>query len=364
MKLVDRYILREWIAPFVAGTLVFVAVILVNTIIKSSGAIFSLHPPWQVTLKWLAWRLPVVLTVALPVGCMLATSLLTVRLGRDRELLALRLGGMSVRRLFLPFYLAGLLVSLLALLNDEFLAPTAALRANEVFLQRIMQMTGQTIKDSTAFRSGEQSFCHVGKVDLRANVLHFVLIYRLRNGRPFEALCATEAHREGRQWVLHDVRHSWFDERARLAKVAREDRVPVQFADDIVEMWDEDKNPEQLTFRDLRRRVDLLAEAGDSANSQRLRYFLHTKLSLPLTCLIFALLAGPLSLPFAAPERHPFTGVLITVIVIFFCNGTINWAKAIALSGPQAWMSPGLAAWLHVLIFGVLGAFLLRRVEH
>lgn len=351
------------IAPFVGGSLIFVGVILASTIVKSSAAIFRLNPPWQVTFQWLWYRVPVILTFALPVGVMFATSLLMIRMGRDNEITSLRMGGLSIRRFFVPFYLVGLVVSFAALVNNESLAPRGATKSNEVLLKRILQSPGTAIKDTAAFRSGGNSFCHVSRVDLRAKVLYFVLIYRLENGLPREALSAARGVREGGDWVLEDVYHHWFDEQGQLVRRVFEERHPVSFANDLVEMWDEEKDPDQMTIREVHDRLKLLERAGDLANSQRLRYYLHTKFSLPLTCLVFTLLAAPLSLRLAKPGSHPFAGLLLTIAVVFFCNGTINWAKAIALSGPQAWMSPGFAAWLHVWVFGGLALVLARRAE-
>lgn len=351
------------LSPFVGGTLIFVGVILASTIVKSSAAIFRLNPPWYVTFQWLAYRVPVILTYALPVGVMFATSLLIIRLGRDNEITALRMGGMSIRRFFLPFYVVGLLVSVASLVNNEYLAPRGATRSNEVLVKRILQAPGQAIKDTAAFRSGGSSFCHVSRVDLRAKVLYFVLIYRLEQGLPREALCAARGVREGGDWVLEDVYHHWFDAEGQLVRRVFEERHPVEFANDLVEMWDEDKDPDQLTIREVQDRLKLLERAGDPANSTRMRYYLHTKFAMPLTSLIFTLLAAPLSLRLAKPGSHPFAGLLLTIAVVFFCNGTINWAKAIALSGPQAWMTPGVAAWIHVWVFGGLALLLAARAE-
>ena len=185
----------------------------------------------------------------------------------------------------------------------------------------------------------------------------------LQNGLPREALCAARAVREGGDWVLEDVYHHWFDEQGQLVRRVFEERHPVEFAADLVEMWDEDKDPDQLTIREVRERLRLLERAGDPANSTRMRYYLHAKFSMPLTCLVFTLLAAPLSLRLAKPGSHPLAGLLLTIAVAFFCNGTINWAKTIALSGPQAWMSPGVAAWLHLWVFGGIALVLAAWAE-
>ncbi|NUQ01330.1 MAG: YjgP/YjgQ family permease [Armatimonadetes bacterium] len=363
MKLLDRRLLGELLAPFIAGTLVFVAVILVNTIVNNTAAIFTLHAPWQVVLQWLWYRVPIIITYALPVGCMLATSLVVIRLGRDNEITAWRMGGTSIRRLFVPFYLGGLLVSLVALLNNELVAPRYRVKANEVLIKRILQGPGSWVKDDMPFRAGDDTMAHVGRIDLRKREMYFVLIYRLREGVPTEALSAARCVQEAGKWVLREGQHSWFDDRGRLSRLEHFDSSPVEFAPNLALMWEDENEPEQLSAQEIWRRLRLYERAGDIINTIRMRYFLHAKFAVPLTCLIFTLLAAPLSLRFAGRRSHPLAGVMLTIAVVFFTNGTINWAKAIALSGPQAWIPPIVAAWLHVVVFGGLALVLARRAE-
>jgi LPS export ABC transporter permease LptG len=363
IKRTDRYVVSEMVVPMIAGTLLFAAVVLANVIVKSSETILQLDTPWHVTVRWLGYRLPIILTLALPVGAMLATALVVIRLGRDNELTALRMGGLSVRRMFAPFYLVGLLTSAFAFVNNEYLAPPAARRANELFLGSILRGGGPVIKNNATFRAAGESFCHVSRVDLQRDRMEFVLIYRLQDGRPKEALCATAAEREQGQWVLRNGQHSVFNDDGSLARAPEPfDRYPVQFADNIVDMWEDDKDPQAMTLRQVQTRLALAESAGDNLNAVRLRYYLHAKWSIPVTCLVFTLLAAPLSLRFARPGSHPFAGVLLTIAVVFFCNGTINWARTIALSG-AAWMPPELAAWAHVAVFGGLALVLLARAE-
>ncbi|MBI5830678.1 MAG: LptF/LptG family permease [Armatimonadetes bacterium] len=363
MLRIDRYILREMVPPFLAGTLVFAAVILANTIIQSSEEIFQLHTPPGAVFAWLWHRVPFILVFALPVGAMLSANLTVIRLGRDNELVPLRLGGMSVRRLFRPFFWAGLAGSLLSLAVSEFIVPQSLARANEVLAKVILQSPDQVVKANKTFRTGGEAFCHVQRVDMRAAQMDFVLIYRYTSGVPREALLAARARRVGQRWQLESGQHSWFDDRGRLERTEPFATYPVEFADNLVSLWDEDKSPEQLTVRQARARLALMRAAGESRAAVELRYFLHAKLALPLTCLIFTMLAAPLSMRFARPQTSPMMGVLLTIIVVFFANGTINWAKVLALAGSNAWLSPEAGAWLHVVVFGALAAGLIARAE-
>lgn len=363
MLRIDRYILREMAPPFLAGTLVFLTVILASTIIQSSEEIFQLQTPPGAVFAWLWHRVPFILVFALPVGAMLSANLTIIRLGRDNELVPLRLGGMSVRRLFRPFLWAGVAASLLSLAISEFIVPPSLARANEVLAKVILQSPDQVVKANKTFRTGGEAFCHVGRVDMRAATMDFVLIYRFADGAPRESLAASRCRRVGRGWQLENGQHSWFDQQGRLERTEPFATYPVEFADNLVSLWDEDKAPEQLTVRQARARLALMRDTGETRAGVELRYFLHAKLSMPLTCLIFTMLAAPLSLRFARPQTSPMMGVLLTIIVVFFANGTINWAKVLALAGSNAWLGPEVAAWLHVVVFGAVAAGLIARAE-
>ena len=363
MLRVDRYILREMVPPFLAGTVVFTAVILANTIIKASDDIFQLQTPPGAIFSWLWHRLPLILVFALPVGAMLGANLTIMRMGRDNELVPLRLGGMSVRRLLRPFFWWGLAVSCLSLFISEVILPPSLARANEVLAKVILQSPDQVVKANKTFRTAGEAFCHVGRVDMRAAQMDFVLIYRFEHDVPREALAASRARRINGAWQLENGQHSWFDAQGRLERTEPFTSYPVAFSANLVSLWDEDKAPEQLTLRQAAARLALLRASGAQNDTVALRYALHTKLSLPLTCLIFTLLAAPLSLRFARPQTNPMLGVFLTIIVVFFVNGTINWAKIISDAGSASWLSPEAAAWLHVVVFGALAAGLIARAE-
>ena len=363
MTRLDRYLLREALLPFCAGVAGFVGVILVNTIVNSTTALLTQNVAMLVVLKWLCYRIPIVLIYALPVGCMLGTSLLIVRLGRDNELTPWRMGGVSFQRLFRPLLLAGLVVSALALYNSEFVAPKYRTKAARLLIDHSLMGPGAAVKPDLPFRAGDDSFVHVGRVDLQREEMYFVLIYQLREGRPVETLCAQRAVKRNGRWELRDGQRNTFDSAGHLTGTEPFQSMPVTFAADLAEIWEDVTEPEHLPARELLRRLRQYRAVGDRTNAVEASYYLNAKFSIALTSFVFVLLAAPASLAFARPRANPMAGLLVTVVVIFFCNGTINWAKAICIGGPEPWLSPPLAAWLHVFLFGGLGWLLLRRVD-
>lgn len=363
MKRVDRYILRESLPPFLAGTVLFIAMVLARLIVGSTETIFSYDTPWRDTLRWLALRIPVIITFAVPVGAMVAVAMAVLRLGRDSEITAFRMGGVPARRIFAPTFVAGALLAVVSLLNSEFVAPPAARLANAHLFRVILQRGDDPVKDNATFTVGGQSYCHVSRVDREQKVLLNVMIYRFQAGRPSEALTAPECRYTPDGWRLLKGRRYRFDEHGAPTAIEPFDLLPVAFADDLEALWDEDKDPDEMTIAQVWRRLRLHEAASDQLNAVRMRFYLHRKFAVPATVPVFVLLACAICLPGARPGNQPIVGLLLAIVILFFCNGTMNYAKTIALSGPRAWLPPALAAWLHVLVFGGIGLAFLRKAE-
>jgi LPS export ABC transporter permease LptG len=348
-----------------AGVFLFVTMILAHTMLRNSDEIFQQGIPLRFIFLWLAYRVPVVLLFALPVATMLSTSLVVIRLTREHELTAARMGGMSLARAFVPLLGGGLFLSGLSFLDSEFLAPWSATRAQTVLRESILQLPDRFMMPSLRFRGEEDTFFHVRQVDAKSNTLYAVVIYRLRASRVAEVLIAERMQRIGRQWVLFNGRQHLFDRAGnKLDTVAFASR-PIQLRKDIEQLWAEEKSPEQMTAREIRDLTRVLQVAGvrerDSTGGadevNQWKFHFYSKFSVPLACLVIALLAAPLSFRFA--RTGAFTSIILTIVVVFLYNGTMNWCKVFALQGH---LNPLLAAFSHNLVFGLVGlALLLKR---
>jgi lipopolysaccharide export system permease protein len=274
------------------------------------------------------------------------------------------MGGLSLLRAFWPLLLGGLSFSVLSFLDSELLAPWASDRAQTVLRESILHTPGLLMKQSLPFRGDEDTFFHVRQVDVRSNTLYAVVIYHLRSSHVAEALIAERLQHVGSQWVLYNGHQHLFDrEGHKLDSIAFTSR-PIPLRKDIDHLWADDKLPEQMTAREIRDLARVLQATGvrDRGSGEApdelemWKFHFYTKFSLPLACFIIALLSAPLSFRFA--RTGTFTGVVLTIVVVFLYNGTMNWSKVFALQGH---LNPVFAAFSHNLVFGLAGLLLLLK---
>ena len=113
-----------------------------------------------------------------------------------------------------------------------------------------------------------------------------------------------------------------------------------------------------VSFRDLATRVALQRRSG-YVNSQDL-LDLHFKLSVPLSCLVFALVCPPLAMRFA--RAGGFMGVLLSIILVFVYWNTLLAARIIGSRYPEVF-PPALAGWGQNVVFALVGVWFLWRSE-
>src|SRR3954453_6174628 len=109
MKLMDRYIVRELIVPFLAGSFVIAFLFAANQLIFILKTYSLQNVPISAMVQMILYRMPFLLNVTLLAGISLAASLAVTRLSRESEITAMRAVGMRVIRIILPVVFFGVL---------------------------------------------------------------------------------------------------------------------------------------------------------------------------------------------------------------------------------------------------------------
>ena len=125
MKLLDRYLLRNFFEPFLICSFGFLAIWLVFDLADNGQDFLQARASFkQVGLFYLT-QLPQIILISLPVGMLLALIFCLSRMSRSNEIISMLTAGQSVWRIVLPLALAGVaLTGVLMLLNYE-VAPRA-----------------------------------------------------------------------------------------------------------------------------------------------------------------------------------------------------------------------------------------------
>ena len=95
MKILSRYILKEFLANVVLGLVIFTFVLLLDKLFELADLLLNKGVGLWLTLKLLFLLLPSSLSLTLPMSTLLATLLTFGRLSENNEITAVRASGLA-----------------------------------------------------------------------------------------------------------------------------------------------------------------------------------------------------------------------------------------------------------------------------
>ncbi len=365
-----RLVLREVLRPMMTGLVVFVLLFVSNTLLFNlMDFLLNQKVPAPVVAKVLVYNLPALALLAVPVSFLLGVVLGLGRMGQDFELVAARIGGVSYARVCLPVYGAALMVSALALLLNQTLAPVANRRAQDLLREYLFRSVVETSEAERVVKTPEHRVFILGRGGKN------LLLYDATSGTWPVIYSARRVTWQGGDWQLAGGQVMKFDKKGRLAFSARLHRMGFNFE----QAGDLYRNPviapEEKTIEELKQEAAALP--ADSIAAREIMSQIHHKLALPFATFCFAVIGAPLSIASARVRYGAFLFSVLAAGVYYVGLGVTpplaragalaQWLASAHLSGGLwATLSTHQAAifmWSTTALFVLVGSLLTWRVS-
>jgi lipopolysaccharide export system permease protein len=371
MRLLDRYILKELLAPLgycLAGFLLF----------WISFDLFSELNEFQEkgmgageVARYYWFKLPELMGVVIPMALLLALLYALTNHARHQELTAMRAAGVSLGRICAPYFVAGFLFSLGLFALHEFWIPLSSERARHLKNPPEARSEGEGPWEiNIHFRNGKENrFWNIGAFNLATFELRRTQVsWELRDGSRRTLMAAEGARKEG-AWEFYDAQM--------LVYPAEDFENWSLIQTNVLRMPEFEETPEQIKSALKISRLSSIRAAKDvqlsvqeiwnylrlhpelkEADRALLLTQLHGALARPWVCLVVVLIA----VSFGAPSgrRNIFVGVASSILLSFSFFVLMRFGLAL---GTGNYLAPWLAAWLPNLVFGTAGLVLMRRVD-
>ena len=362
MKLLDRYVLRSFLEPFLMCFIGFIMIWLIIDLSDNGTDFLEAKAPMKLIAGYYLTQLPQTILVSLPIGLLLALLFSLSRMSRTNEIISMLTAGRSVVRLLVPLILVGVAASGFALwLNWEH-APRS---------EGIKKIALKQIAKGKKAGTVEVVEGHLFR-DRQNNRTWFVRYFRPGSPR-LDGVHITQQDAEGRitkKWyanrALYDPRlKTWTLEKGLIVEftpegdISETDSFPENSR--TIKDWSEtpwrvassELNPQGLTVPELR---DYLEFNGDFPPVQLAPYRanLSDRFALPISCLIVVFIAAPLGIVF---NRRGVVGGVAGALFIFF--GMIMARGFFMALGKGMRLDPFLAPWIPNIFLFVVGMILL-----
>jgi lipopolysaccharide export system permease protein len=357
VRILDRYLLREFSVYLGLGLLGFICLFSVVDVIDKIDVFLDHRAPSTLIARYYLYRTPEVIVQVLPVALLLATFLALGQLNKFGELTAMRSGGLSLLRILRPVLAtaAGSVVVSLAL--GEVLVPRANRERDRIYDEQIQRLTkGPATEraDVTYLGSGGRIY-YMRLYVVPERRMHEVSVQQFHRGELVMRIDAAEATWDGRRWVFSSGYLRRF--RGEQESAQPFDRLAL---DTIAEPPDnfarEARQPAEMNYLELRAHVRKLRASG--ARVANYLVDLHMKLAFPLINFIVILIGAPVATRPRATSAALGFGLAVTISFAYYAF--MQTGKALGHNGA---LPPYVAAWLGDIVFGSVGTVMMFRAQ-
>ncbi len=353
MKTLSRYVAIRFLRAFLGSLLILALSVLVvdmllnlEDLLEGGGLAGALRYLW---LRLASVYLPYLLPVATFTGAFFALGLLA----RNREIIAMKAGGVSPILALVPLFVASAFIAILALLASE----TLTVRASAALAKAAGAPSGGIeLRAGTIWYHTGRYVYNIGSADAGSDSVRDIRVFeRSDEGRLVRLIQAARARRLApHEWRFEGATVRHFDP-------AHPELPPrVERAREITLRLEEERSPRLLQAEIAALPVWTLARYVSAApRDARARSLLHQRLTGPLLVLLFTLLAVPLALRVEQTKSLALPA-LEGVVVLFLFLIVREYGAGFAATSTVA---AALAPWAIVAAFAGLGFFQLARVE-
>lgn len=177
MKLIDRYILEDFTAPFIASTLALTFILLMDQLFKLVDLIVRKGVNIFIVGQIFFLSLPFVLAYTVPMGVLIAAIMVYGRLASDNEIVALKGQGLPFYALISwPFYVICGLFILMIFFNNV-VVPESNHRVRNLLIDVTQKRPAVRLPEGVFASEFPGYTIYIGKKDERTSKIYDVTIY-------------------------------------------------------------------------------------------------------------------------------------------------------------------------------------------
>lgn len=365
MRVLDRYLIRELIAPILLTSITLVFLVLIADLFDNLDSLLKNQTPLILIFKYYLMLTPFAFTQTIPWATLLGTIYLLVSFNFHNEIVAMKVSGLEITTIIRPILFLGFLIGITNFLVSDYMVPRTFRMANEIrdvhIDKKRSKEEGKVYSNVTYYSEGNQlqfyRFFNDGKKEVEDVILLWLDKQSRRTQRKMVAKKGT--WEEGRGWLFENVTEYEMD---RQGRILGEPRNFVTKSYDDVRTRPEDlryaaSESSFLSTKELKHYIEKLTENGIKPYSEKVEY--QYRLSAPWQSLVMMLVAIPLLSPTRTKKIIAFN-VLICLGLVFAFHVTGAFSLALGKTGR---LLPFLSAWLSTFLFSGAAIFFLERAN-
>lgn len=361
MKIVDRYMMRGFLGPFLWCVLLFNIMAVIIDIFSFIDDIVKYHIPGASIVAFYVYYLPTIFIQVTPMAVLLSTIFVLSNLNKHNEITALKSSGVSLWRMLAPLLVIGFIVSVVVFAVNDKIIPVSSrvaqyIRIEELEKEKRKEAPTSIVKSVALYGSGNR-IIFARTYDTAKKVLSDVIIHEQDAEQSLTSkITAQTGVWTGSGWkfsnvIIYHINNAG----AILGEPAFYAERTIPLKEKPSDFANKEWRSEYMSYRDLKRYITNFR--GASARLvKHLLVDLHYKVAFPLISFIIILVGAPFAITTTRGGVLIGVGMSIAIGLLYYAAIAIF----IAL-GKGGVLPPVIAAWAGNVIFAAVGVHLVNK---
>jgi len=356
VRLLDRYIVREVIGPFLIGLLIFTFILIIPFLIELAEKFISKGVATTVVLQIMVTLLPQALGLTIPMSLLLGLLVAFGRLSADREFVAMQACGVSLMRLLRP-------VAVLSIVGwglTSYVLLVAVPQANQNYRELAFNVVAARaegeVRPRVFFEDFPDLVLYVRDVPPEGG-WNGVFMADSRESQPPAIYLARQGRviidRRARtvQMVLQEGTRHTANAAGQYEVFRFQQLILTVNPDRVFPRTGPARGEREMSIPELRARAEEIRRSGGSPHSPLME--IHKKFSIPFACLVFGVIGLGLG---ASNRRDGKLASFVLGIAVIFVYYVLLWLGQAMAKGQM--LPPWLAVWLPNIVLAIVGGLL------
>jgi lipopolysaccharide export system permease protein len=349
LKIIDKYILKRYLATFSVMLLMFIPIgIIIDVSEKVNKMIANKVPMKEIVIYYFDFTIYFA-NLLFPIFLFLSIT----------EIIAILSSGISFSRFLRPYIIGATAVSLFALIMGFFLVPSASAGFKNF---RYMYLNNNGLKDmrdnSDVYRQiSDDEYIYVSNFNTVSKVAFNFSLEKFKDGKLEYKINASRL-----KWNAKDSTYTMFNYKKRTIGLLNDvfekaDKKDAKFNFDLDDLTPVVFIAETLSYGDLTSFIEKERKRG-SSNINTYLVVLYKKYSIPVAAFILTIIAVSVS---SMKRRGGMGSNLAIGILLAFSFVFLD--KIFGVLAEKSSFPPIIAVWIPNIVFGILAIYLLRNAK-
>ena len=364
MKILDKYIAKYFILPFLYCLLVFIVLYIIINLFGRLDEILKQNIHIPVLLEYYLSMMPLIIIQTAPVASLISTIYVLSSLNKYGEITAMRATGINIYRILMPFIYIGFAITILVFTLSEKVLPESMKKVEfiqENYLDRVDKgkVINKKVITNIALYGKNNRLIFIDNFNPSSNTATGITI--LEQDKKDNVALKINAHEakwlDGK-WLFSNILMYRLDDKGMVLGSPEFFEEKIMSMEKPKDLISKGTNYEYMSFLDLRNYIKNFSETSPKLIT-RLNVDLHQKISLPFASLVVILIGSGFAL--RVRQRGKATALLgigISIVIGFIYYAFM--ASCIAL-GKSGALPAILSAHLANILFGLIGIILIRN---